>query len=436
MDQVQRKAVIDGQKAAPGRRHRFAYRNRTEDLPVVRVPLELPIYRMGNTRTEVEQLEYVQANRLPENFFSAGEENQSVQQAQHEILLRMSKDETGPIYLELEVRREQTEPLLITAYGVVVNGNRRLAAMRDLYASDSKAYKAFGHVDAMVLPETADAIDLEIIETELQMVPETKLEYGWVEQRLKLRHFRDDRQFTPEQIRELMRFRKADEANRRIQELELAEEYLGMYVRKPRAYKLVEKSEQIFHELADRLEKKTGEDAELARHIGFLLIKESDNLGTRVYELREAFGKYSPAVVQRLAEDLGIEPVVVSEAGTPQPGAASDDPLSGLPTGSVTYPEEMRSILADPSRASDLAAKVVEIHRDLKAAEKNAGVRGAALASVERAHRLLQEVDLTASDSDKLDAIVAQLESILGVAEQLRNKAAIQIKSLAKGKKS
>ena len=96
----------------------------------------------------------------------------------------------------------------------------------------------------------------------------------------------------------------------------------------------------------------------------------------------------------------------------------------------------MRSILADPSRASDLAAKVAEIHRDLKAAEKNAGVRGAALASVERAHRLLQEVDLTASDSDKLDAIVAQLESILGVAEQLRNKAAIQIKSLTKGKKS
>jgi len=424
LDQAKRKAVIDAEQAASKSRQRFVYRERSENLRVVRLPLDVLIYRMANTRTEVEQLEYIQKGGLADDFFSNGEENQTAQKAQHEILLRMSKDEKGSIYRELEARREQIEPLLITAYGVVVNGNRRLAAMRELFLSDASAYKTFSHVDAMVLPEAADALELEIIETELQLIPETKLAYGWVEQRMKLRHFRDDRGYSLEKIADLMRYSKPEDVNRRIGELELAEEYLDSYQKKRKAYKLVEKSEQVFHELSDRLERKTGEDAELSRQIGFMLIKESDNLGTRVYDLREAFGKHSQTVVQRLAEELGIS--VSPAPATEPPGDASpaDDPLEGLTAPTPTYLKEMRDILADPARAADLAPKIVEIHQDIREEEKDTGVRGAALAKAEKAHRFLQEIDLSKSDASKLDAIEAQLDSILAVAAQLKEKVA------------
>ncbi len=423
LDQAERKAVIDAQKAATTSRHPFMYRDRSQHLPVVRLPLGLLIYRMANTRTEVEQLECIQKGGLSDDFFSNGEENQTAQKAQHEILLRMSKDEKGSIYKELELRREQIEPLLVTAYGVVVNGNRRLAAMRDLQASDAKSYKAFSHVDAMVLDEAADALELEIIETELQLIPETKLAYGWVESRMKLRHFRDDRGYSLEKIADLMRYSKPEEVNQRIGELELAEEYLARYLRKPKTYRLVEKSEQVFHELGDRLAKKTGDDTELSRHIGFMLIKESDKLGTRVYDLREAFGKHSQAVVQRLAQELeiGVGPAPAESPGDQSP---ADDPLDGLTAPAAPYLKEMLGILADPAKAPELAPRIVEIHREIKEAEKDAGVKGAALAKAVKAHRFLQEIDLSASDVDRLDAIEAQLDSILTVASQLKEKLA------------
>ena len=241
---------------------------------------------------------------------------------------------------------------------------------------------------------------------------------------MKLRHFRDDRGYSLEKIADLMRYSKPEDVNRRIGELELAEEYLDSYQKKRKAYKLVEKSEQVFHELSDRLERKTGEDAELSRQIGFMLIKESDNLGTRVYDLREAFGKHSQTVVQRLAEELGIS--VSPAPATEPPGDASpaDDPLEGLTAPTPTYLKEMRDILADPARAADLAPKIVEIHQDIREEEKDTGVRGAALAKAEKAHRFLQEIDLSKSDASKLDAIEAQLDSILAVASQLKEKVA------------
>jgi hypothetical protein len=424
LDQVARKAAIDAQKAASTSLERFVYRDRSENLKVVRVPLDFLIYRMANTRTEVEQLEYIQKGSLADDFFSAGEENQTAQKAQHGILLRMSKDEKGSIYKELEARREQIEPLLITSFGVVVNGNRRLAAMRDLFVSDQHAFKSFSHVDAKVLPEEADAIELELIETELQLIPETKLAYGWVESRMQVRHFRDDRGYSIEKIADLMRYSKPEDVNRRIGELELAEEYLDRYLRKPRAYKLVEKSEQVFHELDDRLERKTGDDAELSRHIGFMLIKESDKLGTRVYDLRDAFGKNSLTVVQRLARELGIDVSLEEVVGPSGGGSATDDPLEGITGPSPEYLEKMRDILTDPTRAADLAPRIVEIHREIKDEEKDSGVRGAALVRAEKAHRFLQEIDLSKSDVTKLGAIDAQLDSILTLATQLKEKIA------------
>jgi hypothetical protein len=54
---------------------------------------------------------------------------------QHGILSKLAReggDTITPIITELE-RTKQTEPIFIIPSGVVVNGHRRLAAMRDLY---------------------------------------------------------------------------------------------------------------------------------------------------------------------------------------------------------------------------------------------------------------------------------------------------------------
>ena len=161
----------------------FEYQNKRTDLPVVRLDITTPIYRMANYRTRTAQLKYMHNHRKPADFFQSGQENESAQQAQHEILVVFAKQGRAtsiyPIMSELETE-EQREPLLITTGGLVVNGNRRLAAMRELFAERPSEFRHFSHVDCAVLPENVTPEEMREIEVRLQMRPETKLPYEWI----------------------------------------------------------------------------------------------------------------------------------------------------------------------------------------------------------------------------------------------------------------
>ena len=52
------------------------YQSATQQLPVIRLPIDLPIYRKANGRTRTAQLQYVRTHKLTADFFSAGQENQ------------------------------------------------------------------------------------------------------------------------------------------------------------------------------------------------------------------------------------------------------------------------------------------------------------------------------------------------------------------------
>ena len=116
----------------------------------------------------------------------AFEENQETQQAQHDILDRFSKEGTTSIIPIATILGEgrQTEPILITAAGVVVNGNRRSAAMREHYATVEATYSSFSHINCKVLPAAATDKEIKEIEIRLQMQPETRLPYTWVNEAL------------------------------------------------------------------------------------------------------------------------------------------------------------------------------------------------------------------------------------------------------------
>src|SRR5436305_15322418 len=52
------------------------YQNIPQQLSIVRLPVELPIYRMANGRTRTDQLKYIRQHKLAPDFFTAGQENQ------------------------------------------------------------------------------------------------------------------------------------------------------------------------------------------------------------------------------------------------------------------------------------------------------------------------------------------------------------------------
>src|SRR5262249_35152881 len=86
--QHERRDYITAQEASPVGSYTSydVYEGTPTHLPIIRVPLNLPVYRMANGRTQTHQLAYIEENNLPGDHFATGQENETVQQIQHEIL--------------------------------------------------------------------------------------------------------------------------------------------------------------------------------------------------------------------------------------------------------------------------------------------------------------------------------------------------------------
>ena len=261
------------------------YQNAAQKLPVVRLPIELLIYRMANGRTRTEQLKYVRQHKLTPEFFSAGQENQDAQQAQHDLLDIFSKEGTTSIIPIATVLADgkQTEPLLITSAGVVINGNRREAAMRELYNTGEAIYQGYSHVNCRVLPASITDKEIKEIEIRLQMQPETKLPYTWVNEALTIKDLMASG-FTPDQIAQDMR-KTTGEIAAALTALTHAEIYLKDWKRQPEDYDLVEGAEQLFGDMAKLLKNKSGEELEISRRVAY---SHPESLGSAEIRAEEA----------------------------------------------------------------------------------------------------------------------------------------------------
>lgn len=237
VDIVQRLALIGARTAAAtDQRVEYNFRNGKEPLKLIHVPLELLVYRLENYRTRDLQLSLIAKKQYPPGFFdSSRHQDVSVQDAQHKILLSEAKRGSGdtikPIYNELQRVRRQTEDLIITQEGIVVNGNRRLSAMRDLYGAESEAYRDFAEIWCAVLPPTATAEEIRGLEIALQMQPDTKLPYEWTALGRAARDLRQDGKSDEEIARQMNRDKK--DIVRAITKIDTANLYLTEWLQKP-----------------------------------------------------------------------------------------------------------------------------------------------------------------------------------------------------------
>src|SRR5690606_23148750 len=126
--------------------------NGTELYEVYHVSVELPKYRLDNTRTLAQQEQHVFSNGLPEDFFNDAESDQ-VQQVQHNLLKKLIRSsDTDKDLIKFFSEHQQTEPLILTHDGFVISGNRRLCAFRELLEEDYEKYKRFSQVRVVILP--------------------------------------------------------------------------------------------------------------------------------------------------------------------------------------------------------------------------------------------------------------------------------------------
>lgn len=162
-----------------GEKYQVDYRGKYRPLPVIEVPIELPVYRIENIRTKSLQKQWLAQHRdLPKDLFVSDPFSIETQEAQHQVLKLLVDKENLLKTFKNNDKLQQTEPLICSNDGIVVNGNRRLCAWRELYYNNKSKYAHFQTVRMAVLPDS-DPQGMYDLEVALQIHSDMKAEYAW-----------------------------------------------------------------------------------------------------------------------------------------------------------------------------------------------------------------------------------------------------------------
>jgi len=233
-----------------------------KELHLVELETTWVRFSVLNHRTKAEQLREIKKSGNPD-LFSSDPLGTLAQAAQYSIL----RSQKGFEDLKSDIKeRGQREPAIVTAEGVLINGNRRSAALRSLYLDDN--YLAARYVQCLVLPEDATTAELVDLETELQIARDFKEDYSWVNEALLIEELYDRCNKSFPAVATRMHRDVSDIQSRyeRLQQLnQLIELSNGAYLHVDFGEK-----ETPFEELAKHIRNKRPEEAEGVRTAYFL----------------------------------------------------------------------------------------------------------------------------------------------------------------------
>ncbi len=387
----------------------YDFRGDTYKPDRIKLPIDVPVYRMENCRTFSKQQAEVARNDFSKDFFEKGQESTAAQQVQHEILTEMFKgtESVTPITSVLETEG-QRESLLITSSGVVVNGNRRLAAMRELYfkeREDGLAEKRFSHVSCDVLPADTNHDEIDDIEADLQARPQTKLEYDWIgDARLVRRQIEKGRSST--EVANRLRRSKRDIENV-LQSLEEAELYLSQWINKPGEYDLLLDGQQIFRDLPKAIAKKDDNLQDACRAIAWSIYENRNKVSGRVYHLNPAFGDLAFKVLENLEEALDLNDASEIEVDLDDFAIAIDSEDDTKKNYKAII-EALRNE-STKDKTSDILIDVCESTIEL---EKGLDNEKAPLKTLQNANQKILSIDINSAGFNTLSNILKQIESI------------------------
>lgn len=396
----------------------FDFRGGTYSPKVISLEINVPIYRMENCRTFSSQQSEIAVHGYSQDYFSKGGEKSSVQQAQHRILAKLANRGTSSVIPIVEVLKKdgQREPILITSTGVVVNGNRRLAAMRELFrANDGSVDNRFSHVRCAVLPVDTTLDEIDDIEADLQARPQTKLEYDWIgDAQLIRRQVSKGR--TTKEVADRLRRSKVEVENT-LQALDEADLYLSQWAGKPGQYDLISADgEQIFTDIPKRIAKKSNTLQNGSRAIAWTLFDNRKLITGRIYSLNAAFGKLAPQVLEMLAEEVEIS----DDLGSSD---EAEDFSFEIETndGDRNY-DRLVDFLKDQKSNDDLAQTLINVCES--AIEKDRGLRSekAALKTLSQAHSKLLGIDVSMAGADTLPAMKKQVDAMREALQKIEEK--------------
>jgi hypothetical protein len=336
-----------------------AWPRRDKELAVVELEVTWVRFSTLNHRTKAEQLREVHRQQAPD-LFSGDPLGSLAQTAQYQIL----RTQEGFAELKEDLRtREQQEPAVVTAEGVLINGNRRAAALRSLFQDDNILRARY--IRCLVLPEDATSDEIVDVETELQIAKDFKEDYSWVNEAMLIeelyqREGRDWDRVAKKMHRHVPDIRAQYEKIQQLNQLVALSNGAYLHID-------FKENESAFEELAKHIRGKAREEAESVRSTYLLGTLARVNYRD-LRNLRRADA--SALVRKEIDRNPSLKPLLdIADVATPAvSGSALDDllgpaqpknGLSGLlgmfakrkPDETVAFPDGSTVLVADALRS-------------------------------------------------------------------------------------
>lgn len=304
------------------------------ELPLVE--LEAGWVRLStlNHRTKAEQLREVARTRQPD-LFTNDPLGPAAQQAQYRIL----KAQSGFQQLKEDLAaRGQREHAVITAEGVLINGNRRAAALLSLFNDDNNLDARY--IRCLVLPADATASEIILLETELQVAQDFKEDYSWVNQALLIEELHNANARNFDKVAAMMHRDVKDITSdyEKIQQVnQLVDLSNGRWLHVD-----FEPNESAFNELAQYIRTKNDDEKDAVRSVYFL----GTLAGVNYRDLRHLRRPDCRQLVEaELNGDPQIAPLIQLASSTENRTNNSDDDLLNNVLGNQGRPSVVTSVL-------------------------------------------------------------------------------------------
>lgn len=290
-----------------------AWPREQRELPQVEVEATWVRFSTLNHRTQAEQRREIhQAGQA--DLFTADPLGPAAQDAQYRILA----GQEGFKELKEDLKdRGQQDPAIVTAEGVLINGNRRAAALRSLYQDDD--WQKARYVQCLVLPEDAQPDELVDLEAELQIARDFKQGYSWINEAFLIEELydREGKDFARVARRMHSDVTKVRDLHEKLQQVH----QLVDLAKGARLHVDFTDNESAFAELARHIRNKPAAEAESVRSAYFL-----GTLANVEYrKLRHLQRADAAELIQREIErDPALRPILDAARAASDPGHGND----------------------------------------------------------------------------------------------------------------
>ncbi len=399
-------------KQQPKYEHVFRFQGKVTKFGVFTVEIGMPKYRLWNGRTQAaqEEIRRREPRRAVQDFFTRDPELTDAQRVQHELLKKLVDNTPLRAYFR-DPRNSQEQPLIVTDKGFVVNGNRRLCALRELYCEGPQTFSRYSHVDLVVLPVCSDK-DIDELEAYLQIQPDIKEDYTWIAKACMLRAKQERHKYTDKDLA-LLYGMDEKEVQKAFSQLTLVDEYLSERG-KAKQYDLVGQDEFAFGKMVQgRQQIKQPDEKDAFTELTYCLVDDPSAAGGRLYQIIPEVKEHLQAVLDRLV--LTMELPVPPAVGTP------GMELLG-PATEPTHAGAIARVLAnaDAETRASVVEDIVDVIQGKRELKKQRKKANAVLLEVTLAHTNLTNALNSITESTAHEGIAEQLNAVEHLVAELR----------------